>query len=1061
VHMEPEEAAKIFLSERFLQVFIRNDEHLKNIYESVSHQKDVYAAMEEFLLVLRKKTQLNLKIDDSRRVFNDFTDNIKESIAIHTSTWGYTSIEVSADAPFIKLSTENVSWNEFIGGKYELEYLLDKAKMHAGINFGKIYIKNFHQCFVIEIEVHNTGYVNERADARLFPENAGEIKKACLGLTKEYLAYRMKKQDMRSWILKSNQILDRVRAIAAQNLFFDIVQAQMYIMEGREDDGRWIMEHVRERIFSDIKNNVELYCYYIYVNSLLEHSAENTQEAVKIVSGYYENGYDSWKLLWILFYLKGSSDSNQSVKLLRIKDSFRGGCTSPVMYFEACVILNQQPQLLRVLNKFELEIITFGCRYNIIQEKLAIQISDVIGNEKLAKGTSINLLKKLYEVYEDDRILTPLVTHMIRNSYVGEDSFPYYEKGVLRGLRITRLYEYYIASMKKDYDRKLPKVVLMYFAYDNELEYGLKAYLYANILKNKTAYKEIYDSYVKNIEIFVYEQLKEGHIDDSLAILYRTFWKKQLIDKDTCGFMEKLLFMHKFTCFDEGIQAVCVKHKEQRQPIVYPLIQGQVYVPMYTEGCCVVFVCHDKIVRKDSVNYEVEKVFDGMPLADEIFSRETENDGVKLYMARSYANRGCFTSEAVLAWFDMLENGFMNDEFHEIVNSWIIHFYYEYYTGEDFKGMFGQIIKKDLNIKAAKELIEACVNYGMHQEAFELIEVYGYEMVSPAKLFRLVKYMIGICGCEYNKLLIEMGSFIFDNHLYDEDVLGYMMEFYNSTNDNMYHMWKAALNFSMNVEKLSERVLAQFLFTGEHNGRMTEVFTRYYEGGARGRTVQAYISYNAYLYLVHHKKANDIVFKAIENAFKDNQELTDTCCIAWLKHMTKVSIEQFTQERKTQAQAVLNMLCGKDRLYSFYNKFRGILDIPYNAVDKTVIEYIANPDSKVEIHYTLDSDENSGYTSQIMTPSAGGIFTKAFTLLYGDKITYYFTVKGAGEDLTTERFGYEYGELNSEQSESRFDYINDCLASRELHDMVTMKKMMRNYSVKNYVTKQIFKPMKG
>lgn len=1061
VHTEPEEAAKIFLSQRFSKVFIGNDEHLKNVYESVSHQENVYAAMEEFLLVLRKKTQVSLKIDDSKRVFKDFRDNLKENISIHTSTWGYVELQVSSDAPFIIPSSEKIGWNEFIGGKYELEYLLDKEKMHAGINYGKIYISSFYQSFVIEIEVYNTSYKPEIIDKELFPDDAREIKQAKEGLTKEYLAYRMKRQDMQSWILKSNQILNRIRGIVSNNLFFDVVQAQMYIMEKREDDGRWILEHVHDKIFNNEKKDVELYCYYIYVKSLLEHSTEYIKKAIEIVTGYYENGYDSWKLLWILFYLKGGRDTNLSLKLLRIKEAFRGGCTSPVMYFEACAILNQQPQLLRVLNKFEMKILTFGCRYNIIQEKLAIQISEVVGNEKVAGSEAVRLLKQLYQVYEDDRLLSAIVTQMIRNAYIGEDSFSYYEKGVLRGLRITRLYEYYLASVKKDYDKRIPKVVLMYFQYDNELEYGLKAYLYANILKNKAAYGEIYNSYEKNIEIFVYEQLKEGHIDDSLIILYKALWKPQLIDKDTYEFMAKLLFMHKFTCFDDGIQAVCVKHKEQNKPKVYPLTNGQVYVPMYTDGCCVLFVCQDGIRRKDSVNYEVEKVFENMPLKEELLSMDFLNDGIKLYNARSYANRGDYTTEAVLDWFDMLDNNLMNKEFHEIVNSWIIHYYFEYHTGDDFRGMFGQIIKEDLNSKAAKELIEASITFEMYQEAFALIDMYGYEMVLPQKLFRLVKYMIGICGSEYNSLLIEVGSFIFDNRLYDEEVLEYMMEFYNSTNDNMYHMWKAVVNFSMNAEKLSERVLAQFLFTGEHTGRMTEVFSRYYGGGARGKIVKAYISYNAYLYLVHNKKANDIVFRAIEDAFTDNEELVDTCYIAWLKHMTHVLPEQFTDKRKEQAQKILNILCRSDKLYSFYNKFNGILDVPYNVVDKTVIEYVANPDSKVEIHYTFDSDENAKYTTQIMTVSAGGIFTKAFTLLYGDKLTYYFTVTGAGEDLRTEKFSCEYGELNPEQSESRFDYINDCLASRELHDMVTMKKMMRSYCVKNYVTKQIFKPMKG
>lgn len=39
---------------------------------------------------------------------------------------------------------------------------------------------------------------------------------------------------------------------------------------------------------------------------------------------------------------------------------------------------------------------------------------------------------------------------MVREGIAGEEAFPFYEKAVLRGIRITRLYEFYMASIKKD-----------------------------------------------------------------------------------------------------------------------------------------------------------------------------------------------------------------------------------------------------------------------------------------------------------------------------------------------------------------------------------------------------------------------------------------------------------------------------------------------------------------------------------------------------------------------------------------------------------------------------------
>ena len=91
---------------------------------------------------------------------------------------------------------------------------------------------------------------------------------------------------------------------------------------------------------------------------------------------------------------------------------------------------------------------------------------------------------------------------MIRMGMTGDNCFEIYEKGVLRGLRITRLYEFYIASMPKNIERQLPKIVLMYFAYDNILSDSDKAFLYANIVTGR-------DSYYKNCLLYTSDAADE------------------------------------------------------------------------------------------------------------------------------------------------------------------------------------------------------------------------------------------------------------------------------------------------------------------------------------------------------------------------------------------------------------------------------------------------------------------------------------------------------------------------------------------------------------------------
>ena len=54
---------------------------------------------------------------------------------------------------------------------------------------------------------------------------------------------------------------------------------------------------------------------YLYVSTLERKDAGYTSDVAQIVTECYEHGYDSWVLLWILFYIDGQSENNKSIKL--------------------------------------------------------------------------------------------------------------------------------------------------------------------------------------------------------------------------------------------------------------------------------------------------------------------------------------------------------------------------------------------------------------------------------------------------------------------------------------------------------------------------------------------------------------------------------------------------------------------------------------------------------------------------------------------------------------------------------------------------------------------------
>ena len=719
-----------------------------DVYET-EHADNVHA----------KEEAVVLTIDNDENTVTKKEEPEKYGFELKKSGTELTQIHIYADAEFIELERNDISTDDFAGDRLDINYIINPAKMHAGNNYGYIHVDSYTQHLKVKVSAVASKAAGEEFEVR-WEERQAEYK-----LTKLYLDFRMKKIKKEKWLSSSMQIVDRIRGIKGQDPFYDLVQVQLLAMSGREESAVQIFDGFKKDIIGRIGDNVELYCYFLYVSTLMVKEEEYTAQVYSQVKKFYENGYDTYRVLWILFYLGPDSESNKSIKLIRIKDTVNTGCTSPVMYIEALNIINSQPVLLRVLNQFEMRVINYGCKNGIITEKLAMQIADVAANEKNISINTLIILKKLYEQFDKDEILTVLVTQMIRMGMTGDNCFEIYEKGVLRGLRITRLYEFYIASMPKNIERQLPKIVLMYFAYDNILSDSDKAFLYANIVTGRDSYyKNIYEGYDRNIEIFVYEQLKDGKISDNLAVLYKALLKTQLISKETGSFISRMPYMHRVRCFSDVVSRVHVRHPEFAEETVYELSEKIAYICMYAGDCEITFECSDGVIRKDTIDYEIEKVFDAGQY-EEVFDAAAEygmdNDGIIMSRINDMHKKSEYTSELLDYYKCIKKSDNISSAYRYQINSWMIEYYYTYYKDNDFWHEYVSVDTDDLSDKDAQRLIETLTEAGMYSQSFELVSRYGCCKAAPARLLKMADYILTNVSDEHNKVLDDVTAYVF------------------------------------------------------------------------------------------------------------------------------------------------------------------------------------------------------------------------------------------------------------------------------------------------------------
>lgn len=1050
------EACNVFVRKDFEEIFLKNDMALCAVYRSLFSENDTAAAVEEFLIAIKKKQPVTLKIIDENGhecennivKYENPEQDYHDTMIIHKSTWGYVKIPVVCDAEFVETERRVITSDDFAGSRFELGYIIKKDMLHAGRNYARIIVGSGNTAVSREISIEIQRKEEHRERSREYDVNL----RTKIEITRLYIGFRTHKINVKEWAEASAKILENAIAKLPGEQLYKIMQAQIYCIEERYEDAAWLLNIVKDDVMQDTSSL--LYCYFLYVNSLYRRDTEYTKEVCAILKKRQDYGDKSWELLWMLFYLDSDYNRNQSIKLARIKELFHGGCRSPIVYLEACAIINSQPVFLRIFDEFERQVINFGCKYDIITEKTANHICEIGQYEKSVSKTYLRILMILYNKYKSDDMLVVLCEHLIRNQMRSAEYFKIYETCILRGLRITRLYEFYMDCIDPAYSKLLPKMVLMYFSYNNQLNPTQKAFLYANIINNMPANEPLRLTYAPQMEQFAIEQLKQGQISNNLVTIYKDMWNDALINENTAIAAARLLFAYKLVCFDDSIKNVIVRHKELNREVVVPVIDNVACISIYTEGCSITFERADGTRARDSVHYELERLM-YMPESEEaVYNIASDDIFLRIYYYEQNRKYHKSNVDSLKLKESLINSSEITPVFAMEIQNSLIEYYHDRYTGDDFGSRAEALFSRNLTEKQSALLIETCISNGLYGQAYDTALAYGIQKVNVKRLYRLCRHMLEF-GAEAGSIfLTQMCWHVFKDKKYDAPMLEYLQQTFNGTTKQMLDLWKACRGFESASYELEERIVAQMIFTHNNEEKLAEVFESYYEQGAKERVIEAYIAYVSYEFFIKGKNADARIFKILESRIEYEDDVTDLCKLALLKYYS--ALEKLEGSRLTRARNLLSYFCGKDMMFAFFQDFADKLPLPYKVLDKTIVEYRTVPGNKVTIHYAAGDGKSEDYVSEVMNDTFMGIFTKAFTLFYGDTIQFYITENINGEDKSSDSMSITCDRVNMNSTRGRYEYINDMLASRDSHDIAALNKLMHEYSVEDYVTKQLF-----
>lgn len=1041
-----DEAYHLFYNRNFLNTIPYDNVYERLTYEGFACARPSGQNMEEFLIGVNKKKPVSISVDKSEEIFMASKEPQSGCFTITKDNWGYTEIRLRTDCEFIKLSKPVLTHDDFIGKTYLYEYIIDASAMHAGRNFGRIYIDGVYQSFTIDITAgvrDDDGSISGIAVTK-------DIKECMVGIMELYTSFRLKRIVTGVWANETISILNHLHALMPDEHMYELMKAQAFIINRQRQEAKWILDDFKH---TNPDKKAPIWGYYLYLMTLLEREPsyiDNMTHEVELI--FYENP-DSVLLFWVLLFLRNQYFDDNAGKLKDIKYWVLRGCSSPYLYIEAYYLISQDPYLIKELSVFELRILSWAVKEKALTKELAGAIFEAVDLAGGFDNRVYELLTAAYEICPEAEYVGIICSYLIKGHKNDTCFHKWFELGIENKLRLTGLYESYLITMDDRQISPVPKIIQMYFSYDNKLPYRKLAVLYNNIIAAKETEPEVYHKYRKAMGRFAMDQAQLRHIDDNLAVLYEDMLELGFINEELSAAFSDIIYTHKLIVFDKRIVRAIIYQNEMKEPQIVPVTDQCAYFELFSNDYVILFEDSRGYRYVKSISYRLQRLMDAEKYLDRCISLSPDRPQYIVSHFKHVRDYSDFTKDDLKLFKPVFYSESFSDSYKAVMGYRILK-YCQLHDYEDYVRPFLQSIDFDILQKdARKYLIDMLVSNRLYEKAYDMAMEYGIDMLAAASQVVLCENALKVQHVD-DDFMVQLAISAFKTGKYSDLVLKYLCENYTGPTDELINLWHAADKFSISSMKLDERILEQGIYTQIEPEKISDIFLEYYKRAGNDKLILAYISLVAHGYLHSGRCKADFIFDIIEKRFIGNRTLNDACQLALLKHFAEKT--DITQAELEIEDTLLKYYIYNNMYFDFFARLDYRLLEKYFIYDKAFLQYESTPGAHVVLHYSRDEDGEE-FNSEDMVEMYDGIYVKTFVIFFGELIRYYITEEHDNSIEVKESNRLTCNNIPGDNDHSRYDLINEMIISDTLSDETTLKSNIDEYKRLDAATKRLFK----
>jgi len=895
--------------------------------------------------------------------------------------------------------------------------------------------------------------VTEEEEEEKTESEVSREKRKNLWILKLFIDYEIARENKERE--KINEITGRFMRLASEfkkDPMVHLVYAWFCLEQGAMSTAKAEIIGFQDRVQKERLEHKDAYCLFLYLVSTVQNDAERLEMARKLTHKYFMDG-NRTALMHYLEYSLNDEYKKDHTKAFTFLFQYFNMCPefTPVL-LESVRLFNQNTSDINVLSAFELRTLLFGMRRGLITEqKLFEVLSHDLKNPQLL-SLYMQVLKTGYNIFGSIELLQAVCNVNLQQRALGAAYFEWYRKAVERGVTMPGLYEYYLASVPKEYAGSIPREVILYFGKNRETAGIPLELLYSRVVSEYPDDEEIQTLYRERIEIYALKKLRLSEYTVRLIPVIDWVLKEEYLDETTAAGMLEAFYLYRVKTSVEGASRVIVHYPQLRQEASYPVRNGEALVPVFSTEA--VYAFEDSRGRRiHDPQMKRARVFENEDLRNKCLNYVNDTLLIQLGEADQIIRQGAATEQDIFIVTDLIRN--------RKIDSFYRARLYETLIDLSAQPVMADIDCCEFLLEAdytaftpayQVKFLEALIGREYYKDAYRRILEYGYEGLSIDSIKKLAENLLNEPVAQGDRTMTSMCFRLFNAGLASAGVYGYLAEYFEGSMKDIMSLVHSIRHKKLPMKKLTERAVIECFYVDDE-ADLDTLFDLYLSENRRDPLVRS-----AYLILKSHHSFIDnkpLSALAVDELKKEVLRLPKIAGLALLQYYANCE-EALSDYDRAICEAILKKAVDESIVLGCYSLLEKKVRMPADLEGRAYVEYRSQAAREVAV---IGRVMPAGkYFRRTLNEVYPGVFTKSFVLYKGEGIQYYYSIRrmdGTIEEIESEEILTR--ESGAVSRGSRYDDVERLEMKAEKQNVRDTAELMRSLILKDAMINEIFK----